>query len=42
MLESHIEEVVTAHDELVDTHDEQMEMIHKLQLKVADLKNRSC
>lgn len=39
MFESKLGEIVKAHDELVGAHDEQMETIHKLQLKVADLKN---
>lgn len=40
-LESQMSEVAKAHDELVNAHESQNEMIHKLQLKVADLEDRS-
>lgn len=36
-----MEEIVKAHDEIVDVHEEQMETIHKLQLKVANLEDHS-
>lgn len=40
-MELQISEMVAAHNEVVDVHELQAETIHKLQIKVEDLKDRS-